>query len=624
MDRKSAESMMRKDPEAFVRDFLSLQSARSSMSERLARDSQTMAMQRMRIEELSSAISKKDSAIAGKEDDLSKQTEIISQKDTVISEQKKEIEALRKRVTELEEQARLAHAVRYKPSTERIDYCLPGLEDLFKAPGEEEKREGKEAESEPKAKRVTRPRKPRKSATLPSGTAICEIDHTTGLPERKVIGGIPYTLGKEAVDKVSLIPARRIIERHLYPLYTADAEVREGDRRLVVMKSPETDGLACSPSLAAHIAVSKLDDHIPLYRQEEMTARDGFGLSRQTMALWVMRFAKAIEPMRDAFKNAVYSSACLYKDETPVEVLGVRTGSGTVARDSFMYVTVGSTYSEEENRFRRLVLVEYIHHRNTGNLLSDLDSYGYKGPVITDGLKGYNGISVHGTCWVHAIRRFKNVLKAYPKQGDALEACRIAGRIFASDKYPRRAMLEGKIGRDAFMRIRKKASMAHIARLFSFCSSIAGKYAPSSAMGKAISYLNGYSAALYTYLDYAEAEPSNNVCERVCKTFAVGRKNWLFFNTKESAECSSFLLSLIETAKLCGLSSRDYMEYVLTFAPGCRTKDEWSSLLPWNADLSRLAPLKEKRENAKPDPSRTKPYILSGLTGQTVIMPEQP
>ena len=90
----------------------------------------------------------------------------------------------------------------------------------------------------------------------------------------------------------------------------------------------------------------------------------------------------------------------------------------------------------------------------------------------------------------------------------------------------------------------------------------------------------------------------------------------------ESAEHSSLFLSLIETAKLCGLSSRDYLEYVLTFAPECRTDDDWRSLLPWNADLSRLDPLRETRNNAAPDPSRAKPYILSGLTGQTVIMPE--
>ena len=98
----------------------------------------------------------------------------------------------------------------------------------------------------------------------------------------------------------------------------------------------------------------------------------------------------------------------------------------------------------------------------------------------------------------------------------------------------------------------------------------------------------------------------------------------MFFQCVESARYSSFYLSLIETAKRHGLSPLDYMEYVLTFAPECRDKEDWKALLPWNADLSRLDPLREARNNAAPDPSRARPYILSGLTGQTVIMPERP
>ena len=579
MDRETAGLMMRQDPERFFSEFLALQSMITDQSAMIEAQSQT------------------------------------------ISEQHKEIEALKERVAELEELKRLARAEKYTPSAEGMEQFFPEFEEILNGADEDK---GGEEEAAPKPARAKKERKKRKPLSARAGSDVCDIDHTAGLPGSMEIGGVRYTLRKETVEKLSVVPARFIVERHHYPAWEADAEVAEGERRLVVMGSPETDGLSCSPALAARLVVSKFDDHIPLYRQEEILLRDGIRLTRQTMSFWLGRYGRLLEPLQEVFREELYSSACLYKDETPVQVLDVRTGSGKVARDSFMYVTVGSTYSGADGRFHDLVLVEHIRGRSRDTLLSDLDRYGYAGPVITDGLSGYRTIGVHGTCWVHALRGYKKILKANPRCEDAAEVCRLAAPIFSTDSSLREELLSGRIGREEFLSLRREASEPAIDAVLSFCDSISGKYAPSSAMGKAISYVQNRRDTLRTYLGYIEAEPSNNVCERVCKTFAVGRKNWMFFQCVESARYSSFYLSLIETAKRHGLSPLDYMEYVLTFAPECRDKDDWRSLLPWNADLSRLDPIREIRGNAAPDPSRTRPYILSGLTGQTVIMPERP
>jgi len=41
------------------------------------------------------------------------------------------------------------------------------------------------------------------------------------------------------------------------------------------------------PGLLAHVLVSKYADHLPLYRQSNIYARDGIDLGRSTMAGWV-------------------------------------------------------------------------------------------------------------------------------------------------------------------------------------------------------------------------------------------------------------------------------------------------------------------------------------------------
>lgn len=66
---------------------------------------------------------------------------------------------------------------------------------------------------------------------------------------------------------------------------------------------------------------------------------------------------------------------------------------------------------------------------------------------------------------------------------------------------------------------------------------------------------------------------------------------------------------MVETAKENGLNAEDYLEYILTYGP-CTSKDKYDTLLPWNVDMSRIEKLHEAKANAKPDPNRTKPYIL--------------
>lgn len=90
---------------------------------------------------------------------------------------------------------------------------------------------------------------------------------------------------------------------------------------------------------------------------------------------------------------------------------------------------------------------------------------------------------------------------------------------------------------------------------------------------------------LTRYLEDGRLELSNNRAERSIKPFVMGRKNWLFANTPGSAQASSVIYSLIETAKENGLDPYRYLLWVLRNAPGLSETDEaWAEkLLPANA-----------------------------------------
>src|SRR5712671_4275817 len=60
--------------------------------------------------------------------------------------------------------------------------------------------------------------------------------------------------------------------------------------------------------LLAHIVVSKYDDHLPLYRQAEIFARDGVSLETSTLSGWVGATAAALKPLVDALAADILAS----------------------------------------------------------------------------------------------------------------------------------------------------------------------------------------------------------------------------------------------------------------------------------------------------------------------------
>ena len=513
-------------------------------------------------------------------------------------------------IAELEELARLRTATKYAPSSEQMESLFPELEALDAA--------GPEEENTPEETRLRKKKsKPRATlCTAPADTPVVDIHHDGDAPGSYVKDGVAYRRdGDKVIDKIAFIPRRVLVERHHYAQYRVASDVEDDNgNKVIAYKNPRIDGMAAAPSLVAQVIVSKFDDHLPLYRQEEMFRREGHHITRQKLASWVIRYYEALQPLERKLKQKVYRSAFINKDETPVQVLDVKGPTGKPAKNGFMYITVGSTYDDGERRTHALVVLDYIQGRSRDVLMEDVLAYGYGNPIMTDGLKGYLTLDKHCVCWVHAVRQFKTILKTSRDETNARKLVTTIGKIYEEDGKSRKMLHDGELGREEFLAQRKEASLVHINSFFSIIEEIRGCYAPSGAMGKAISYIDTYRDCLTGYLDIVEAAPSNNVCERIAKTFATGRKNWLFAQSVDGADASAFFYSLIETAKLAGISPSDYIEYVCTFGPFCASDDQWESLLPWNIDLKRLEFLRSNLRSAQGDRQRSKPYIFCGAT----------
>ena len=83
----------------------------------------------------------------------------------------------------------------------------------------------------------------------------------------------------------------------------------------------------------------------------------------------------------------------------------------------------------------------------------------------------------------------------------------------------------------------------------------------------------------------------SSASERAIRPFTIGRKNWVLINSVRGARASAVIYSLVETAKLNGLSVYRYMEHLLTELPkladdkGNIDTKKLDPLLPWSDQL---------------------------------------
>src|SRR6202035_2937850 len=84
--------------------------------------------------------------------------------------------------------------------------------------------------------------------------------------------------------------------------------------------------------LLAHVLVGKYCDHLPLYRQSGIYAREGVELDRATLADWVGKAAALVAPLVEAVAHHVMAAEKLHVDDTPVPVLAPGTGKTKTGR----------------------------------------------------------------------------------------------------------------------------------------------------------------------------------------------------------------------------------------------------------------------------------------------------
>ena len=382
-------------------------------------------------------------------------------------------------------------------------------------------------------------------------------------------GGIMRRLGEDVTEVLEYVPSSFKVIRHVRPKLscrTCETIVQAPMPSLPIERGRP------GPGLLAHVLVAKYADHLPLYRQSGIYAREGVELERSTLADWVGRSAALLDPLVTALRKEVMAADVIHGDDTPVPVLAPGLGKTKTGR-LWAYVRDGRPCGSTSPP-----AAAYFYSPDRKGEHPRLHLKSFKGVLHADGYAGFNAVFETGqvteaACWAHVRRKFFDEHKTgSPLAKEALD------RISAL--YGIEANIRGKPPDDR-QRCREEKSLPLLAGLKAWLETTLPKLSGKSDLAKAMRYTMGRWDALTRYIHDGRIEIDNNAAERSIRGVALGRKNYLFAGSDTGGERAAAIYSLIETAKLNGLDPEAYLRHVLTRIAD-HPINRVAELLPWN------------------------------------------
>lgn len=381
----------------------------------------------------------------------------------------------------------------------------------------------------------------------------------------------------ETSEQLEIIPAKIYVVQHVRKKY-ACKHCEETIKTAPMPAQPIPRSIA-GPGLLSHVIVSKFQDHLPLFRQEQMLRRIGVDIPRATLCLWIIRAHELLQPLIAVIKKTIQEYDIAYSDETTLQVL--KEPNKLVHSTKYMWLFAGGPPE-------RFCYYYHYHHSRTHDVLFNFFEH-YQGTIHCDGFPGYDALADKSKkiqlsgCMYHVRRKFVEITKmTQAKEGVAHTVVNIIATLSHIEQ-------EIKDDSDENKKIaRQEKAKPILDELYAYLIEMQPKTYPKSPLGKAIFYALNQWPKLLTYLEDGRLENNNNRSERAIKPFVIGRKGWLFSDSVSGAHAAATLFSLVETCKHHNVEPYDWFRYVLQQLPLCHSEKEMEALLPFNINKELL------------------------------------
>ena len=350
-----------------------------------------------------------------------------------------------------------------------------------------------------------------------------------------------------------------------------------------------------TPELLAEIVNSRCVLQLPMNRIAQELSREGFGLTRQTMARWCIDFGtEYAAPFVMRMFDLIVSTGYVQADETPM-VIGRTLDKRRSECRQWVFRTAAITGGNQ------IIMFNFDETRSTDVLRELFGSIKKKITMICDSYITYKSFSAEmgglvtiANCYTHARRNFTDIIKAIPgfkemteeEKGKVLSymIVKIIDRIFDNERQFQ--------GMDADERLehRKKESKPIVDELFKTLNSIPeSSFDKSSKLYNAVRYLTKQEENFRVFLEDGNVPVHNSSCEQVIISFALGRNGWRSIDSIDGGITLGYFYSLTETAKANGAVPYYYLKFLFERLPQLFREHDgkpdpklFDALMPWD------------------------------------------
>jgi transposase len=418
---------------------------------------------------------------------------------------------------------------------------------------------------------------------LPAHLPRVEIVHDLNDEQKKCpcCGEDRQCIGSEISEQLEFDPASLKVLKHIRHKYACGScgngcdqcDCKSHIEIAGKVPQPIEKGLA-GPGLLAYVITSKLADHLPLYRLEDIFSRQAVQISRSTMCAWMLAGGQLIQPLVELIISRVKQSRVIHTDDTRVPVQDPATKGKCKSGRIWTYIGDGH---------HPYIVYDYTPDRTRAGpqrFLAD-----YKGYLQADAYGGYDGVYHKGdvievACWAHARRKFFDAKETDGRRAAAM--LEMVQQLYAMEDQAK------SLDDDARRQLRQQQSVPILQSIKRWIDEQLPLILPRSPMAQAMQYTLNQWDALNRYVEQGYLNIDNNAAERALKRVAIGRKNWLFAGHDDAAANHARLYTLIASAQRHGLDPQAYLTSVLANISSTPLS-EVNQFLPdvWKADCQR-------------------------------------
>ena len=375
-------------------------------------------------------------------------------------------------------------------------------------------------------------------------------------------------IGEDVTWELEYEPGSLFVHRYIRPKY-----VKKTDDSIISAALPARpiEKGNFGPGIMSNITIEKYLYHMPLYRQgQRFKQHYAVVIPESTLSDIIKHTGFWLDIVFEAAKKELLTCSYIMADETPIPVM-IKATRKKLKR-CFYWV-----YYDPLNK---ITIFEYRKGRGREGPNDFLREY-KSGILQIDGYTGYNDVVdkpdiCRAACMAHVRRKFESALDYNRQKAEYALNCIGSWFKIEAEAAKRNLSYEDRLI------ARKEAGLAKSFNEFKeWMQSQCEEEIPSSPLRKACQYAIGQWKGFESYLTDGRVELSNNLVENAIRPVAIGRKNYLFKGSENSAQRGAVIYSIISMAKQHGLDPFMYIRMLLEKLPQEKSSNI-SKYLPWN------------------------------------------